>query len=217
MSRGRFVAVEGADGCGKSTQAARLAAKLGAVLTREPGGTALGERVRALALDLSLPDVDARAEALLMAAARAQHVAELIEPALSRGEDLVTDRFTASSLAYQGWGRGLGTESVAGLSAFATGGLEPDVYVLLCVPEDETRARRRAASAAGAATDRFEAEAADFHGRVSAGFRKLADADPRRWLMVDGVGSLDEVEARVWSAVSGRLGEVAISGSGWRP
>lgn len=212
MGRGRFVALEGADGCGKSTQAARLAARLGAVLTREPGGTAVGERVRGLVLDPSLTGLDPRAEALLMAAARAQHVAEVIEPALRTGRDVVSDRFTASSLAYQGWGRGLGADAVAGLSAFATRGLEPDVYVLLCVPgvEAGTRARRRTPRSA---VDRFESETVEFHDLVSAGFGELAAADPRRWLTVDGVGSPDEVEARVWSAVGGRLVDPAGSGS----
>ena len=206
-ARGRFIALEGGEGCGKSTQAARLAARLGALLTREPGGTAVGERIRSLVLDPRVAGVDARAEALLMAAARAQHVAEVIEPALGGGRDVVTDRFTASSLAYQGYARGLGTAAVAALSAFATGGLVPDAYVLLDVPEAQARARR---AAAGSAVDRMEAEAADFHRRVAEGFRALAAADPARWAVVDGCGRPDEVEDRVWSALeirlSGRVG-----------
>ena len=206
-ARGRFIALEGGEGCGKSTQAARLAARLGALLTREPGGTAVGERIRSLVLDPRVAGVDARAEALLMAAARAQHVAEVIEPALGGGRDVVTDRFTASSLAYQGYARGLGTAAVAALSDFATGGLVPDAYVLLDVPEAQARARR---AVAGSAVDRMEAEAADFHRRVAEGFRALAAADPARWAVVDGCGRPDEVEDRVWSALeirlSGRVG-----------
>jgi dTMP kinase len=162
----------------------------------------VGERIRSLVLDPRMAGVDARTEALLMAAARAQHVAEVIEPALIAGRDVVTDRFTASSLAYQGFARGLGTEAVAALSDFATGGLVPDLYVLLDVPEAEARGRREVA---GAAVDRMEAEAADFHLRVAEGFRALAADDPARWAVVDGCGRPDEVEERVWSAVDARL------------
>lgn len=207
--RGRLVAFEGGEGCGKSTQAARLAARLGAVLTREPGGTAVGERIRALVLDPSLDRVDARAEALLMAAARAQHVAEVIEPALAAGRDVVTDRFAASSLAYQGAGRGLGVETVAALSDFATDGLDADVYVLLSVPEAETRARR---TAAGHIEDRMEAETAAFHRSVAHAFALLARAEPARWVVVDGTGPPDEVESRVWSALSPHLARDPRSG-----
>ena len=134
--RGAFVAFEGGEACGKSTQAARLAARRDALLTREPGGTPLGERVRALFLDPATGVVEPRAEALLVAAARAQHVAEVIEPTLAGGRDVVTDRFTGSSLAYQGFGRGLPVAQVRELSAFATGGVDPDLYVLLTVSAD---------------------------------------------------------------------------------
>jgi len=196
--RGVFVAFEGGEACGKSTQAARLAARRDAVLTREPGGTALGERVRTIFLDPASGDVDARAEALLVAAARAQHVAEVIEPALAAGRDVVTDRFTGSSLAYQGFGRGLDVEAVRELSAFATGGVDPDVYVLLDVPEDVAAARL------GDDRDRLEAAGDAFHQRVRAGYAALAQYDG--WLVVDGTGSVDDVERAVWDALSGRLG-----------
>ena len=122
---GRFIVVEGADGTGKSTQARLLAERLGAVFTREPGGTPLGERIRDLVLD---PDGDApvdRAEALLMAAARAQHVAQVVAPALAAGQDVVSDRYVASSVAYQGHGRGLGAEAVAGSTASPPGTWHP--------------------------------------------------------------------------------------------
>ena len=198
MTRGSFVAFEGGEACGKSTQAARLAAHRGAVLTREPGGTELGERVRALFLDPAAGHVDARAEALLVAAARAQHVAEVIEPALAAGRDVVTDRFTGSSLAYQGHGRGLPLDAVRAVSAFATGGVEPEVYVLLDVPADVARERL------GADRDRLEAAGDDFHERVRAGYSALAASEG--WLVVDGSGSPDEVEREVWAAVSGKLG-----------
>ena len=193
MTRGVFVAFEGGEASGKSTQATRLAERIDAVLTREPGGTPIGEQVRALLLDPA-GVVDARAEALLMAAARAQHVRDVIEPALASGRHVVTDRFTASSLAYQGHGRGLSFDDVRALSAFATGGLEPDLYVLLDLPPDVAMARR------DRARDRMESAGADFHRRVRDGFLALADD---RWLVVDGTLPVEEVEAAVLSRVAG--------------
>lgn len=198
-ARGAFIAFEGGEGCGKSTQAARLASRRGAVLTREPGGTALGERVRVLFLDPATGEIEPRAEALLVAAARAQHVAEVIEPALAAGRDVITDRFTGSSLAYQGHGRGLPLAAVRELSAFATDGLEPDLTVLLDV------SARVAAERLGSDPDRLEAAGDDFHDRVRHGYRELAATD-RSWVVVDGSGKPDEVEGAVWEAVSGRLG-----------
>lgn len=196
--RGVFIAFEGGEASGKSTQAARLASRRGAVLTREPGGTELGERVRDLFLDHGSGDVDARAEVLLVAAARAQHVAEVIEPALVAGRDVVSDRFAGSSLAYQGYGRRLPVDDVAGVSSFATGGVEPDLYVLLDVPADVAAARL------GRDRDRLESAGDDFHERVRQGYRELAARDG--WVVVDGAAPPDEVEAAVWEAVSGRLG-----------
>jgi dTMP kinase len=193
--RGRLIAFEGGEAVGKSTQAALLADRLGAVLTREPGGTELGEVIRELLLDPARV-LDARTEALLMAAARAQHVAEVIAPALAAGRDVVTDRFIGSSLAYQGFGRSLGVVEVAALSTFATGGLEADVVVLLTVPDSEASARR------SAAPDRLEAEGDEFHRRVLDGFGRLAAEDPR-WVVVDGAGAVEEVAERVWAAVVG--------------
>ena len=196
---GRLIAFEGGEACGKSTQAARLASALGAVLTREPGGTAAGERVREILLHA--PDVeglDVRAETLLMLAARAQHVAEVIAPALAGGRDVVTDRFTGSTLAYQGHGRGLDIDQLQPLCSWAARDVAPDVTVLLEVPADTALARR-------GAPDRFEAESADFHERVAEGYRALASADPT-WVVVDGSGTVDEVEARVREAVEARLG-----------
>ena len=198
---GRLVAFEGGEACGKSTQAARLAEALGAVLTREPGGTVLGTRLRALLLDVDTAGLDPRAEALLLAADRAQHVAEVVAPALGAGRHVVTDRFAGSSLAYQGAGRGLDLGAVASLSAFATGGLAPDLNVLLLVPPAE--ARRRLGEAG---RDRFESEPPGFHARVAAGFAALAAADPARWAPVDATGPPDEVAERVRDAVRERLG-----------
>jgi dTMP kinase len=167
------------------------------VLTREPGGTAAGEHIRALLLDPSLPAVVPRAETLLMLAARAQHVAEVIEPALAAGRHVVCDRFSGSTIAYQGYGRGLDPSELASLSHWAAAGLEPDLVVWLRVPAAES-ARRRAARGG---EDRIEAEVAAFFARIESGFAALAGADPGRWRVVEGVGGVDEVAARVAAAV----------------
>ena len=191
--RGRLIALEGGEACGKSTQAALLAAALGAVLTREPGGTVVGEQIRALVLGPTSSPLVPRAEALLMAAARAQHVAEVVRPALDAGRDVVCDRFAHSSAAYQGYGRGLALSEVLELSAWATEDLWPDVVILLDVPEEVAWARR-------GAPDRFEAEDEGFHQRVRAGYKALAASDPARWRVVDGSGTVEDVAARVQEA-----------------
>jgi dTMP kinase len=198
---GAFVAFEGGEGTGKSTQAALLAGSLGAVLTFEPGATAVGARVRELVLDPSVVGVAARAEALLMAADRAQHVREVVRPALAAGQDVVTDRHLGSFLAYQGYGRGLDVEELRWLSRWASEGLEPDVVVLLDVPRDVVRARL-----GRPADDRMEAEDEEFHARVAAGFRTLAAEDPERWVVIDGPGSVEAVAAEVWARVGKVLG-----------
>ena len=195
---GRLIVLEGGEASGKSTQAARLATSLGAVLTREPGGTALGERIRSVLLDPALDGMDARAEALLMAAARAHHVTSVIRPALGAGRDVVSDRYSGSSLAYQGYGRGLPLDDVRRLSDWATEGLWPDFTVLLAVAPAEVERRQ---ARAGVGPDRLEAAGSDFHRRVAAGFRALAAEDPT-WRVVDGLGSEDEVAARVANEVA---------------
>jgi dTMP kinase len=195
MSRGRLIALEGGEGAGKSTQAARLASDLGAILTREPGATETGRRIRSIVLDPALAGLDARAEALLLLADRAQHVAEVVRPALERGRDVVTDRFCGSTLAYQGWGRGLDVGDLERLSAWAAGGLEPDLVVLLDVAPDVavTRLDR--------VRDRMELAGDGFHRRVADGYRALAAASPGRWVVVEGAGTIEEVAARVRAAV----------------
>ncbi|MDQ4131712.1 MAG: dTMP kinase [Actinomycetota bacterium] len=190
-----MIALEGGEAAGKSTQAVLLAERLGAVLTREPGGTAIGRRVRDLLLDPGTSALDARAEALLVAADRAQHVREVILPALEAGRDVVTDRYSASTLAYQGWGRGLEVEDLRCLSSWASFGVEPDVVVLLDVPADVAAARLGEAG-----LDRFEAQDGGFHLRVAEGYRALAAADPHRWVVVDASQPPDAVAARVWEA-----------------
>ena len=193
-----WIAFEGGDGCGKSTQARLLAERLGAVLTREPGGTAVGERIRAVLLD-PMADVDPRAEALLMAADRAQHIAEVVGPALAAGRSVVGDRSAFSSLAYQGYGRELDVEEVRRLSDWAMDGRWPDVVVLLDVSAHTAAARMTEQP------DRLEAAGDDFHRRVRHGFLALAAADPDRWVVVAGTGGIDEVAARVWSVLQGKL------------
>ncbi|NCY15280.1 MAG: dTMP kinase [Actinobacteria bacterium] len=198
-TRGRFIAFEGGEACGKSTQAALLADALGAVLTREPGGTAIGARLRELVLSPDTVGLVARAEALIMAADRAQHVAELVEPALSSGRHVVTDRFAGSSIAYQGHGRGLPIGEIRDLSLWATGGVWPDLILLLEVPAAESDRRL------GGARDRMESESAAFHAAVMAGFRAQAAAEPQRWAVVDGTGTIEEVAMAVLDVVAERL------------
>lgn len=198
--RGRLIAFEGGEGSGKSTQAARLAERLGAVLTREPGGTTTGTRLRELLLDPASGDIDQRAEALLMAADRAQHVAELVRPALESGRHVVTDRFIGSTLAYQGHGRGLDVEWLRTLSRFATDGLDADLVILLDVDPQVAEARRTDAP------DRLEQAGDAFHRAVTEGYRALAAADPEHWVVLDGAVSPDEVAAAVDAAVQERLG-----------
>jgi len=196
--RGRLIALEGREASGKSTQAGILARRLGAVLTREPGGTPLGERLRSLLLDPQITALDPRAEALLMAADRAQHVAETIKPALEAGQHVVTDRYSHSSLAYQGHGRGLSIEDLRRVSDWAACGLWPDMVVLVDVPEHVARERREG-------SDRFELETQDFHRRVAEGYRQLAAGDPQLWRVIYGVGTIEEVASRVWAVVEPRL------------
>ena len=193
---GRFIVLEGGEGVGKSTQAAALARHLGAVLTREPGGTAVGEALRNLLLSSSRPAPVARAETLLMLAARAQHVAEVIEPALAGGRDVVCDRYSGSTLAYQGYGRGLDLGELVDLDRWASGGRTPDLVILLDMPVELARRRR-----AGTAPDRIENEGDAFLERVQAGFRELAAASPGRWKVVDACGEVAEVAAAVRAAV----------------
>lgn len=198
---GRFVVFEGGEGSGKSTQARRLAERWGAELTFEPGATEVGARLREILLSPETGDLDPRAEALLMAADRAHHVATCIRPALNRGRDVVCDRFVGSSLAYQGHGRKLGIEAVRALSEFATDGLVPDLVVLLVVTPEEAAQRMRAAGK----LDRLEAAGDEFHQRVAEAYLMLAAHDPDRWVVVDGTGDVDEVEARVTAAVAAKL------------
>lgn len=197
---GRLIALEGIDGCGKSTQARLLADRLGAVLTYEPGATSLGRALRQLLLDPAGPGPGPRAEALLMAADRAQHVDQVVRPALDAGNWVVTDRFSGSTLAYQGWGRGLGSDPLRRVVTWAAGGLEPDLTVLIDVPVAVARARMEASR-----PDRLERLDRAFHDRVAEGFAHLAATEPR-WAAVDGTGTEEEVAGLVVRQVAARLG-----------
>lgn len=201
---GRFVAFEGGEAAGKSTQATRLADRIDAVRTREPGGTPAGEAIRALFLDPATGALDPRTEALLMAADRAQHAATVIRPALDAGRHVVTDRYLYSSVAYQAHARGLDPTEVRDLSLWATAGLEPDLVVFLDVPVEVARER-----VADVSPDRLEAETAAFHERVRDGFHAQADADPERWVVLDATASVEAITAEVWATVTARLPDLA--------
>ena len=209
--RGRLVAFEGVDGSGKSTQARILATTIGAVLTFEPGATGLGSALRHLLLDPGHPEPDVRAEALLMAADRAQHVAEVIRPALCEGRAVVTDRFSGSTLAYQGYGRGLHVGELSQLVAWATGGVEADLTVVVDVPLAVARHRLEHSPSdrlEHSPADRLERLDAGFFSRVRDGYLELAGADPLRWSVVDGDADVDSVAAAVRQVVEQRLRDV---------
>ena len=203
-ARGRLVALEGIDGCGKSTQARALAEVLGARLTHEPGATPLGVSLRALLLAPDVPSPSHRAEALLMAADRAEHVALVVEPVLAAGQWVVSDRYAGSTLAYQGYGRGLPVAELARLSAWASGGLAADLSVLIDV-SIETAADRLAGLPGGA--DRMERLGVDFARRVRDGFLAQAAEDAAHWVVIDGSRSAEAITAHIVEAVHERLGE----------
>ena len=208
-ARGRLIALEGIDGCGKSTQARALADALGARLTFEPGATPLGARLRQLLLapDASAPSP--RAEALLMAADRAEHVARVVEPALAAGEWVVSDRYAASTIAYQGYGQGLDPAALDELVRWATGGLAADVSILVDVSVEVAAGRLVAAGRGG--SDRFERLGPAFAGRVREGFLAQTVADPARWIVVDGEAEVGALTAHIVASVRDRLGDAPAS------
>lgn len=200
MSTPLYIALEGLEGCGKSTHAKRLGDHLNAVITREPGGTRIGGLLRAILADPDNTDLSPRTEALLMAADRAQHMAEVIQPALERGQHVVSDRSIYSTLAYQGFGRQLGTTDLLNISTWALNGRLPDVVVFISVPTEilnERLAKRN--------LDRFEREGADFFARINDGFTQLRQEDPSRWIEIDGTMPKDDVEAAIRTAITARL------------
>ena len=202
MTTPAYIALEGLEGCGKSTHTKRLGEHLNAVITRGPGGTRIGSLLRAILADTENTDLDRRTEALLMAADRAQHMAEVIQPALTRGQHVVSDRSIYSTLAYQGYGRQLGTDALLSISTWALNNRLPDMVIYIDVPTDilnERLAKRD--------LDRFEREGPEFFARIAQGFTELRNADPSRWIVIDGTLPKDDVEADIRTKVLDRLGE----------
>ena len=207
MARGRFITFEGGEGCGKSTQARRLCDALAdegidVMCTREPGGTWLSESIRHLIKDQREDPPCDRSELLLFLAARAQLVRNVIRPALESGSWVVCDRFSDSTVAYQGYGRGMPLDVIRMANEFACGGLEPDLTLYLAVSPEEALARRRRREAATQTeADRIERAGDEFHARLEEGFRALAKAFPERIRTVDANGSVDDVWERIWKLV----------------
>lgn len=211
MIRGRFITFEGGEGAGKSTQARLLADALQArgqrvLLTREPGGTAGAEAIRSLLLAPPGTGWGTRAEALLFAAARADHVAQAIVPALDRGEWVVCDRFLDSSRAYQGGGGGLADAELLDLHRIGSGGLLPDLTLLIEVPADQVAARL--ARRDGGESDAIGGRDATYHASVADAFARLAEAEPARFVRIDGSGSPEDTQRAVLAALD-RLGAEA--------
>jgi len=207
----RFVSFEGIDGCGKSTLLACLGdwleeAGIPHITTREPGGTAVGEKIRDLLLDASFSGMDLRAEVLLYTASRAQHAAEVIRPALERGIWVLSDRYSDATLAYQGFGRGLELEALRRIQAWATNGLVPDHTILVDCDMDLALRRMQKREED---LDRIELEERAFHKRVREGYLQLARLEPERFLVVDGSRELDTVKEdfrqRFWQPLGKRL------------
>ena len=196
MMRGKYIAFEGLEGCGKSTHVTRLAAGLDGVATREPGGTPIGASLRAAMLDANNTSLSPRAEALMMAADRAQHMQDVILPAIQSGRHVVSDRSVYSSLAYQGYGRELGPSLIRGFNSWAIQDTWPDLVVYIEVPTDVLLERLKKRE-----LDRFEREDRGFFDRVAEGFRAMAAAEPYRWLVVDGMPPKDELAATIHAKV----------------
>jgi dTMP kinase len=209
---GVFIALEGGEGAGKTTQARLLAIWLrdqgfDVIMTREPGSTKMGMRLRALLLDKQSSGLSSRAETLLYAADRAQHIAEVIQPALQRGAIVVTDRYVDSSLAYQGAGRELKVSEIADVNRWATSGLVPDLTIVLDVPANVGLSRFASPA------DRIESEPREFHERVRRGFRALAEAEPHRYLVIDGTQAQAEISRQIHDRVRAILPDPVPAGS----
>ena len=216
LHRGKFITFEGLDGCGKSTQAERLAAVLReqgfeVLVTREPGGTATGEKIRHLLLDTSTSGLSPFAELALMFASRAQHIEEVIQPALAQGQLVLCDRFTDSTEAYQGGGRKLGSEPVLALHRILCGNLKPELTILMdsdvaaSVERARRRNRRRDPTGRGENENRFEQESRAFFGRVRNTYLAIAAREPGRVDVVDARGSADETHAQIVKVVRRKL------------
>ncbi|MFZ5915805.1 MAG: dTMP kinase [Chloroflexota bacterium] len=211
MISGLLITFEGPDGSGKTTQIHRLGVVLQqaghAVLqTREPGGTAIGDQIRRVLHDTANTAMLAATEILLYSASRAQLVGQVIRPALAQGRIVLCDRYAESTLAYQGYGRRLDLEVLRAITAFATGGLRPDLIVYLDIPVEEgLRRKHQAHEREDAEWNRLDREAVDFHRRVGQGYRRLAAAEPERWLIVDARAPVESVHQEIARAVFARL------------
>jgi dTMP kinase len=205
--RGLFITFEGMDGSGKTTQLCRLAARLRAqgravLETAEPGGTTIGKKIRQILLDAGNQELSPTAELLLYFASRAQSINESILPALDRGEIVLADRFTDSTLAYQGCGRGLGAEVVLALDKIACCGLQPDITLLLEISLDDSLARALARNSAETSPEtRMDEQGLDFHRKVHEAYEALAAREPTRIKCIDGTASADDVERAIWEVV----------------
>lgn len=209
-----LITFEGPDGSGKSTQIALLAEYLrqqgyGIARMREPGGTGIGEQIRAVLHSTQNAAMTPRTEVLLYSASRAQLVDEVIRPALAAGEIVLCDRFYDSTLAYQGYGRGLDLDTLHRLTEFATGGLRPDLTIYLDVEPGEGLRRRQQDQ--GAEWNRLDAAALEFHEQVREGYRALLEEEPGRWVTVDGSGPVEAVQAAIRQTVDARLAERSSS------
>ena len=208
---GRFITFEGGEGCGKSTQIRLLAERLReagreVLLTREPGGTALAEKIRSLVREETGDPPTSRAETLLFIASRAQVVENVIRPALAAGTWVLCDRFADSTFAYQGFGRGLDLGELKRINSFATGGLVPDKTILLNVPPEVSAARMRAREVAtNTSADRMEKAGDLFHSRLKQGFLELAAAEPDRFSVIQADGGIAEVGEAVWNSIQPML------------
>ncbi|MCE5309464.1 MAG: dTMP kinase [Acidobacteriales bacterium] len=210
--RGLFLNFEGMDGCGKTTQARMAAERLRkegyeVLESVEPGGTPIGQQVRRILLDPANEELAPRAELLLYFACRAQNVEQWVKPALDRGAVVVTDRFTDSTMAYQGYGRGLGREIVITLDRIACQGVAPDLTIIVDIDLETSlaRARARNRTVADNHETRMDEQAAEFYRRVRAGYQEMVQLEPHRFAVVDGRGDIDTVARGVWQAIQGKL------------
>ena len=207
--RGIFITIEGPDGSGKTTALQQVVPRLQqemnrkVVATREPGGSPIAEKIRSLILDPSHTDMDSRTEALLYAASRRQHLIEKVLPVLESGDVIFCDRFVDSSIAYQGYARGIGEEGIREINQFATEGLEPDVTLYIDVPA-EVGIQRIHANLDEREYNRLDQEKLDFHEKVRAGYQQLAKANPERIVVVDGTMSREEVAESCYQIIKNR-------------
>jgi dTMP kinase len=203
MTKGKFYTFEGIDGCGKSTQLARVAERLRSsgvpcLVTREPGGAAISEKIRELLMSIDNKGMCSETELLLYLAARAQHVREIIKPAIDRGEIVLCDRFEQATFAYQGGGRGLDVDTIRGINSFATGGIVPDMTFIIDISVEISQERL---NKIGKGKDRMESAGAQFFERVRAGYIDAAKAFPQRIKLLDGTKGLDELTGEILGAI----------------